>query len=387
MDAEFDEHEAFFSRRVDKSIISKRFIGSGGGPMRIMSKIMEVNEALKEVKTKEGIVIRRTPSGRQEIKATVLEDDRRMTVLTFQKFEKGIPRDRPHFSFVGQEITRLLEFVAGIRTVPLPTAQKRHVTDEEMREIVLDNSQLRRALVDRPEILAEALKRQDLSRDIVALGYRRGQLTRFEQLLGDPAFFKAERIRLNKTGEGVWQAFFEANRWIFGYGLAYQFLGGLDERKLEQLVTGASILGVGKRADALMKTHGILNSLCFVEIKRHDTSLLEPTPYRPGVWSPSSELVSGVAQVQTTVQEAIERIGRKLVPVDGYGNPTGETIFNIEPRSFLVIGVLGEFKTEDGINEHRFRSFELFRRNTRRPDIVTFDELFQRAKFIVEQAE
>jgi hypothetical protein len=156
---------------------------------------------------------------------------------------------------------------------------------------------------------------------------------------------------------------------------------------LEQLVTGSSIVGVGKRADALMKTRGILNSLCFVEIKRHDTCLLQANPYRPGVWSPSIELISGVAQVQTTVQEALENIGRKLVPVDANGNPTGETTFNVEPRSFLVVGLLGEFRTDAGINEYRFRAFELFRRNTRRPEILTFDELLQRAKFIVEQAE
>jgi hypothetical protein len=35
----------------------------------------------------------------------------------------------------------------------------------------------------------------------------------------------------------------------------------------------------------------------------------------------------------------------------------------------------------------KFRSFELFRRNIWRPEIVTFDELFQRAKFIVDHSE
>jgi hypothetical protein len=65
MDTEFDEHEAFFSRRVDKSIISKRFFGGGALPMRIRSKIMEVDEGLKHVKAHDGIVIRWTPSGRQ----------------------------------------------------------------------------------------------------------------------------------------------------------------------------------------------------------------------------------------------------------------------------------------------------------------------------------
>jgi hypothetical protein len=61
-----------------------------------------------------------------------------------------------------------------------------------------------------------------------------------------------------------------------------------------------------------------------------------------------------------------------------------ETVFNIEPRSCLVVGSLGEFQTENGVNVPKYRSFELFRRHTWRPEIVTFGELLQRARFIVE---
>ena len=42
---------------------------------------------------------------------------------------------------------------------------------------------------------------------------------------------------------------------------------------------------------------------------------------------------------------------------------------------------------DNGIKKDRYRSFELFRRNVAKPEIVTFDELFERAKFIVEVAE
>ena len=33
---------------------------------------------------------------------------------------------------------------------------------------------------------------------------------------------------------------------------------------------------------------------------------------------------------------------------------------------------------------HRRQSFQLFRRNVHNPDILTFDELFERAKYIVQ---
>jgi hypothetical protein len=42
---------------------------------------------------------------------------------------------------------------------------------------------------------------------------------------------------------------------------------------------------------------------------------------------------------------------------------------------------------EHGVNTEKFRSFELLRRNTFLPEIITFDELYERARFIVHQNE
>jgi hypothetical protein len=72
------------------------------------------------------------------------------------------------------------------------------------------------------------------------------------------------------------------------------------------------------------------------------------------------------------------------MPRDDTGDPTGEVLFNIEPRSCLVVGSLAQFQTDHGINVPKFRCFELYRRHTWRPEIITFDELLQRARFIVE---
>ena len=386
MDERFDDYSAFFNRRTDKIIISKRFADRDGKPMRIMSKIVDTAEALKFVKIGTEKLIHKTPAGRQNIKATLFEDDRGMTVLTLQKYSRESALET-HFSFVGSEITTLLEFVAGIRTVPLPDSQGRHVTDEEMREIVLGHSQLANALANKPEVITELLKKHDFDRDLIAVGYRRAQLQYFERLLGDKPFFEAERESKGVKAEALWQSFFEANKWIFGYGLSFQFLGSLDGKALEQMVSGSSVSTAGKRVDALMKTHGAVNALCFVEIKRHDTPLLESTSYRSGAWAPSKELAGGVTQLQTTVELASKQIGSKLRPTNDEGSPTGEELFGFDPKSFLVIGTLEQLNTEQGPNEEKFRSFELYRRNTRRPEIVTFDELYHRAKFIVQEAD
>jgi Domain of unknown function (DUF4263) len=384
MGDDYDERQRFFDRRTDKTIFSKRF---GGGKLRIVSHIIEGQPGLRFATVKDEIVLRQTPAGRYEIKATFVEDDRSILTLTIQKYSsKSGPHERQHFSFVGSEIDTFISFVAGVKAVPMDGAAKFHLSDEVLRDIVLDQGQARRIFAKNPELFLRLAQQEDVTRDLVAVGYRRKQLQRFERLLHEPGYFISEQERLECGPEAVWQKFFEANTWIFGYGLTYQFLSQLDERKLEQIVRGRDLTAAGKRADAIMKTRGIISSLCFVEVKRHDTPLLTASTYRPDVWSPSAELAGGVSQVQTTVHAAIETLGHKMIPTDDAGDPTGEVLFNVEPRSCLVVGSLEQFQTDRGINVPKFRSFELYRRHTWRPEIITFDELLERARFIIEHA-
>jgi len=91
-----------------------------------------------------------------------------------------------------------------------------------------------------------------------------------------------------------------------------------------------------------------------------------------------------VAQIQKTVESAERAIGRKLDPKDEWGNPTGESAFVLRPRSVVVVGNLDQFVTPTGVNESKFTSFELFRRHLVAPEVITFDELHQRARFIVD---
>jgi hypothetical protein len=385
MTNDYNERKWFFDRRTDKTIISRRIDTPSGGKVRIASHIVEGQPGAKFATIKDEVVLRHTPAGRYEIKATFHEDDRSIQTLTIQKFNsKTGPHERLHFSFVGPEIDTLINFIAGVKSVPLDGAAKVHLPDEVLRDIVLDQGQARRIFANNPELFLHLAQHEDITRDLIAIGYRRKQLQRFESLLNDKRYFVSEQQRLQCRPEDVWQDFFESNTWIFGYGLSYQFLSKLDQRRLEQIVRGRDLVAAGKRSDALMKTSGIINSLCFVEIKRHDTPLLGSSEYRPNTWAPSGELAGGVAQVQTTVHAAIETLGQKLMPVNNIGDPTGEVLFNIEPRSCLVIGSLAQFQTEHGINAAKFRSFELYRRHIWRPEIITFDELLDRARFIVE---
>lgn len=204
-------------------------------------------------------------------------------------------------------------------------------------------------------------------------------------MLDDNDYFKhlMDRKKINKK-ESLWQEFFEKNDWIFGYGLNYIFTSSLDDKKLEQVVSGYSFNERGKRIDGLLKTKGLINLLCFAEIKHHETNLLEDRAYRPDCWSASKELSGAVAQVQKSVQKATQKIGEEIRIKDKDGNPTGELAYMFQPKSFIVAGTLNEFNTEHGVNKEKLSSFELFRQNIVNPEIITFDELYERAKFIIE---
>ncbi|MGV9334803.1 DUF4928 family protein [Nocardia sp. NPDC003726] len=222
--------------------------------------------------------------------------------------------------------------------------------------------------------------------DLDLIADRKGQLDHFEKLLTDDTFFCAEMRAQSKKPEALWQQFFETNPWIFGYGLTLIACEHYDRHKLEMPTTGANVFdGAGKRVDALLRTRGHLSSLVFCEIKRHDTMLLEPNPYRPpDVYRPDEELVGAVCQVQKTADKAVRSIRDHIHRAflrDGV--PAGFEIATIRPRQVVVAGMAAQFQTEAGLNREQVSSFELYRRSVSDVEIITFDELLARAKFIV----
>ena len=76
---------------------------------------------------------------------------------------------------------------------------------------------------------------------------------------------------------------------------------------------------------------------------------------------------------------------RESLPFKNYeGFSTGESLYLLKPKSFLVIGTLNEFKNEKGqIHEAKYSSFELFRRSINDIEIINFDELYEWALAVI----
>jgi hypothetical protein len=390
---DYDYHKNKRNDRVylSRVIENKDFVTDVSGfvkeiirPLRIISKVIDVPEDHEFIRDGKEISLRVSAGGRVEIKAKFYEDTRGITTLTIQKYTADKPNPT-HFTFVGSDIVKLYNFIRNIPLIPISQREGAKFEDHFVSDIVLSKQNVIKIIHEHPELIREIMDNDVTHKDIVNLNYRKKQLIRFDKLLNDDGYFASERQ--DKRGdEAVWQRFFEENKWIFGYGLNFVFNSTLENSKLEQVVSGHTKFESGKRVDALLKTKGLISSLCFCEIKTHKTALLKRVkePYRGESWGISDEFAGAIAQIHRTVQKSVENIRTKTEIKNQQGDLTGEQVFLYQPRSFVVIGTLKEFVLENGINEDKFSSFELYRQNSYRPEVITFDELYERAKFIVD---
>lgn len=180
-------------------------------------------------------------------------------------------------------------------------------------------------------------------------------------------------LRENKWTEAEWEKFFARNTWIFGLNLAFQFLGTLTTQPTYVV---PSVFGSGgQRGDFLMTTEGDARFTVVVDIKKPDALLVQEKPYRNRVYAPGPDLVGGVAQVQSycsTWELKARSDYHEAIELDR------RHISAIQPKGILIIGHSSQLDDAD-----KRDSFALFRRNTLNLEIVTYDELLERARFIV----
>lgn len=383
------------NKRSDRVYVSRPFkIGqSKDTEARYVTRVFDDGQRSCFDSVDDEIVIRATHDDKVQIKAVVTSDEqglRHLTLQSFRIYKNGTrPNEQYGINLRGQEISEFVEFAKLASNMQLDNTGKLRLDRASLAHVDVDMDSAARAWIAKhPDTLRELVASEATSRDVVAVAYRRKQLAKFELLLHDDSYFDqvtAEHFKGRK--EATWQGFFERNRWIFGYGLFHLSADGFSDEKLEQMVAGATIATPGKRIDGLLRTRGRVSAACLVEIKHHRTPLLAKGNYRAGVWQPSQELTGAVSQILMSVDGMERQFQRLLVMRDKDGNPTGEEVAVARPRSVVVCGALSEFVKDFGVNEDQFRSFELYRRHLFSPDIVTFDELYERAKLIVESSD
>jgi hypothetical protein len=285
----------------------------------------------------------------------------KITKLTFHK-TYGWSEDS-HIQVNHFQLAQMKEFLSIISNLNLSEAKKTRLSLDNINigalGPLLGSSK-------GAELIRELAKTPELHHDIYAVAAKRKALAEFEAKLG------------TKAPEVEWQAFFEENQWIFGHGLHYISLEKAS-KTLTARTTGNEFDRPGKTADALLRTRAEISQFVLVEIKKDSTDLLRQSAYRPGCWGVSDEVSNAVTQVHKTAFE-FGRSRFRTVLKDAEGNDTDQSAYTVEPRSFLIVGNTSELMG----NDDKIACFELYRRNIRSPEILTFDELLYRARYIVQ---
>ena len=266
----------------------------------------------------------------------------------------------------------LTELYAIHSETGVPMGHK-HLTVGEADEIVRvhkDRAELINALVERgyPREVWEALVKADPDL-ATALARSRVHAERVKTL----SEFAA-KLEDSTVLESWWQDFFDRHQWIFGYGLNYVVLRSVTD---QPHYGGTNLLGEGaQRGDFLTATQADKKFTVLVEIKKPSTPLLRANRYRAHAWPASDELAGGISQTQTDcrrweVEGSRSDQSREILDAAG--------ILTVQPKGILVIGNLKQLDEQD-----KHISFQLLRRNLVIPEVITFDELYERARFIIE---
>ena len=209
-------------------------------------------------------------------------------------------------------------------------------------------------------IIANRLTDDDIG---VILG-RKESLKEFSEMLSLPGSYT----------EPDWQKFFEKNEWIFGYGLKYQYLKILQR---EAHVSHTDLNGANDViADFLMSDSRFTK---LVELKTPETPLFKSRRNRADSWCLSDDLSDAVSQI--LAQKAnweLEGAGQNYT---AQGTRILEATHDVE--CILVIGTQSGIAGSDRELAMKRKTLELYRRNLRNIEILFFDELFERAKYIV----
>lgn len=172
-----------------------------------------------------------------------------------------------------------------------------------------------------------------------------------------------------------WQKFLQENDWIFGYGLRYKYLSILQR---ECHVSGTDLDGKNSVISDFLLSDNRYTKI--VELKRPDTPLFKSNQNRSESWQLSSELTDAVSQI--LCQKASWEYESRNNCYDSSGELISEGTYDVD--CILLIGTSNQFSGDDKQAVIKAKTIELYRRNMRNIEILFYDELFERAHFIVE---
>lgn len=181
------------------------------------------------------------------------------------------------------------------------------------------------------------------------------------------ALLERLKARLEKNlDEAAWQAFFVDNPFILR--LAF----GLPIMLFREQVTvgGRRFSGKGEKiSDFAVKAAS--GNLSLIEIKTPKTALLEARAYRGDLYAPSRELAGAINQIldqRYHLQKSIANLKE------------ASRVYDVESYAIQGLVIAGRMPSDST----RLKSLELFRNGLKSVTVITFDELVEKLKHLLE---
>lgn len=295
--------------------------------------------------------------------------------------------ERQKIKFSKFDLQQLRCFLEFINSLDLKSISDRRIVLAENSLDILDEETKKKIStllsgIEGTEIVKDLLDNGLITgQDLVNTGYRKQQLEIFRKLLYENYIqeYKDQFCTATTKDEVVWQYFFNKNQWIFGYGLDYRFQSILQKEFHASDTTASGSDGV--IADFLM---GDNKFTTFVELKLPGTQLFGNKPNRSNTWKLSNSLFDAVSQILEQKASGQLKIENTRELVDDNYNVINQHSY--DSKTILLIGNWDQVDSTsepEGIKKLKRKTFELFRRDSRNIEILTYDELYQRATFIV----
>lgn len=379
-----DDHSFFQLRKQGKTYISKVFSYGAQNPeqLRNIRMVLEGSDKMLLGEIQGALCLRLTGRVRKtQLTALVTQDDNRIRRLSFQTYQSRAGdwfqgHEKHEITLRADEVERLQVFLSQIGFLDLSNRERFDIQDISTKagpKAIIDASD--RGIVERVRDMTEAQRRHlllsmqnTLTVDEInlVLGRKQG-LEVFEHRLDEDAWRESD-----------WQDFFEQEPWVFGYGLDYRVMRPFDR---EMKVGGGGIDNRNQPIIDFLMT--FTDYTVLVEIKTPGTRIFRRSRGgRAGTWEFSSEFMGAVSQILEQKAEwlAFSQSG------EHYNKAGTEKLAarTRNARSILVIGSKIEFAGAATPRDSAVMAdtFELFRRECRGIDIVTYDELLERARFI-----
>lgn len=191
-----------------------------------------------------------------------------------------------------------------------------------------------------------------------------------------------EKYNIPVGEEYIWHHFLKRHDWILGLNLDIRFIiEFLDEQKvgLED--------SKGKRSP---KTDllGVSDFTTLIELKHTNTDIFKKLKHkgRANTWDFTSDFIEGISQCLGQKFE-LDKVFDQKVFIDSKGSRLDKKeIQSVDPKSILLIGnKKREFPLNESsdVNLVKNKTLQRFRRNNRNIEVITYDELFERAYQIV----